>query len=162
VQQAYTLAGRDSDGNPFEVSVDPSQDLHFSLHHSGIVNLSVAAQRIKIRQQPPGTFHGHLVTLGIKNPEGLQPATQNEVNSLPSRYNLLPVAAFLHVGPVYLTIFRAPADRTWEMPKLSDTLQLHFECLLRGKSVKYEYVVWQNAAIAPWPGDVGVSFYGAV
>jgi hypothetical protein len=48
------------------------------------------------------------------------------------------------------------------MPKLSDTLQLHFECLLRGKSVKYEYVVWQNAAIVPWPGDVAVSFYGAV
>lgn len=38
-----------------------------------------------------------------------------------------------------------------------DTLQLHSECLLPRKDVKYEFVVWQNSAIPPWPGDLSVA-----
>lgn len=161
VQQDYMLVGRDSDENPFEISVSPSQDLHLSLHDSGIVNLTAARRRIKIRHQPPDARHGLLVTLGIKDSKGLQRATQNEVNSLPARYSVLPVAGLPHAGPVYFTIFRVPAGPPWAMPRMSDTLQMRFECVLRGKNVKYEFVVWQNASIAPWPGDVAISFLGA-
>jgi hypothetical protein len=67
------------------------------------------------------------------------------------------MTGFLQVGPVYLSTYRAPAGAAWEMPVLSDTLQLHSECLLPRKDVKYEFVVWQNSAIPPWPGDLSVA-----
>ena len=161
LQQPYTLAGRGSSGTQFQVVVDPPQDLHLSLHHSGTVNLTVGAQRFEIRRERPEAFHGQLFTLGIKNPDVLQPATENEINSLPGRHTLLPVAGFLHVGPVYLTIYRVPVSKPWEMPKLSDTLQLHFECLVSRKDVKYEFVVWQNSNLPAWSGDVAVAIHGA-
>jgi hypothetical protein len=157
LQQVYTLAGSDSGGVPFEAVVDPTQGLHLSLHHSGTVNLTIRDRRFKIRQQPPEAFHGRLVTLGVKNPDGLRPTTEHEVNSLPGRYSVLPVAGFLAIGPVYLTIFRVPTSGPWKMPKLSDTLQMHFECLLRRRDVKYEFVVWQNATIPAWPGNLAIS-----
>jgi hypothetical protein len=158
LQQTYILAGRDSGDRPFQVSLQTSQDLHLSLHHTGTVNLTIGDQRYQIRRDTQqSAVTGHLVTLGIKNPEGLESTTVEEINSAPARYSLIPVAGFLQAGPVTLSIYRVAANAVWEMPVLSDTFQTHFECELRGRDVKYEFVIWQNSAIPPWQGDVGVS-----
>jgi len=161
LQQTYILAGRDTSGRPFQVSVQPPQDLHLSLHHTGTVNLTTGGHRYEIRRDTQqSAVTGHLVTIGIKSPEGLESTTVEEVNTSPARYSMIPVVGFLQVGPVYLSIYRVPVGAAWEMPVLSDTFQMHIECQLRGRDVKYEFVVWQNSAISPWPGDVGVAIQG--
>jgi hypothetical protein len=159
LQQHYMLVGQDCGGNAFETSVDPSQDLHVSLHHSGVVNLTIGERRFEIGRQTgvPALRLGQIVTFGIKNVEGLQSATQQDVNSLPARYSVVPLAGFLALGPAYLTIFRVPISQDWAMPQLSDTFQVHVECRLQRKNVKYEFVVWQNSGVPSWPGDVAIS-----
>ena len=158
LEVTYTLIGRTVSGEEFAVQAQPGQDLHFSLHRSGIVNLTVGDQQFRIRHPSHEVAQGHLATVGIQNPDGLRLAPEAEVNTLPRRYSVLPVAGFLQIGPVYLSVYRVSATAAWAMPELSDTMQMHFECMPRGKAVKYEFVVWQSAKVKPWVGDVGVSF----
>ncbi len=71
----------------------------------------------------------------------------HEITAQPNRYTVLPVAGFLNLRPVVLSIFCVRGDDKWKMPRLSDTFQFNFECSIRKKQVKYEFVVWQNASM---------------
>ena len=157
VNDVYALVGRESDGSEFKAQVKPSEDLHLSLHDSGMVNLTAGQRRYTLQGSQRETRFGLLAAFAIKDPTGLRETTEDEINNLPKRYSILPVAGFLNLSPVVLSIFRVSISDEWEMPRLSDTFQFNFECSLRNKEVKYEFVVWQNARMQPFPGQVAVS-----
>lgn len=156
LNKTYTLTAVNSQGEHFETSADASNELHFSFHETGIVNLTIAQRRIQLRSPQREGLFGRVLALGINNPTGLKPAADAEVNTMRSRYSVIPVTGFLNLRPVYLSVFRVPLNEEWQMPALSDTFQTRFECQLRDKAVKYEFVVWQNARVEPWPGDVAI------
>ena len=102
-------------------------------------------------------LHGLVVAFGIKDPVGLKEASNGEIENLPKRYSILPVTGFLQISPVYLSIFRMPLEHDWDMPHLSDSSQVNFECLIRNKDVKFEFLIWQNANLPEFPGEVAIS-----
>jgi hypothetical protein len=157
LQRQYTLTGHDCGGSDFAIVVEPHHDLHVSFHESGAVNLTAGGRRIELRGKEPTAPHPHILAVGIKDPSGLTATTDEKINALPKRYSVLPVTGFLHPGPVYLSIFRVSMSEQWQMPGLSDTFQMHFECLVREKKVKYEFVVWQNAGLPQFAGQVAIS-----
>ena len=157
LQRSYTISGHRGHDEGHNVVVEPDQDIHLSFHHSGVVNLTIAGERIELRRERPERLYGRILTIGVRDPSGLKPASNQEVNALPKRYSVIPVIGFLQFKPIYLTIFRVPLSDPWEMPQASDTFQIHFECLVKGKNVKYEFVIWQNSRVPLPPTEVAIS-----
>ncbi len=151
-----TVVGLDKEKVAFSVSSPPDGEVHISLHGSGVVNLSIQSESHRLRN-PHEQVTPEVITFGIKEPQGLRVAPDNEVNSLPARYTVVPVPGFFTIRPVFVTIFRVRPGDTWEMPQLSHTLQTHVGFGLKGKDTRYEIVVWQNPEIPDFPGDIAYS-----
>lgn len=152
----YKIVGRNNNSQEFEVEGGPDKDLHFSLHHSGVVNLQAGDQNIRMRDANEGDLFGRVVTIGINNPTGLKLISNDEINNMPAKYTMLPVGGLIQIKPIFFSIYRVPINENWEMPHLSDTVQTCFEARIREKVVKYEFITWQNSEVAQWAGDVSL------
>jgi hypothetical protein len=157
LNRTFTLVGLDKDRVQFSFESSPGADIPLSLHDSGVVNITVGEVNHRLR-----SAHKHssleVITLGIKEPAALKVATDDEVNTLPRRYRIVPVPGFFTLSPVFVTVFRVRQLEKWEMPYLSRTIQTHVGFKLRGMETKYEIVIWQNPNIPDFPGDVALSF----
>jgi hypothetical protein len=157
LDRTFTIVGLDRDGVQFSFESSPGTDIHISLHNSGIVNITVGEVNHRLR-----TAHKRssleVATLGIKDPAALKVAADDEVNTLPSRYTVVPIPGFFTLSPVFVTVFRVRPLEKWEVPYLSRTIQTHVGFKLRGTETKYEIVVWQNPNIPDFPGDIALSF----
>ena len=148
-----TVVGLDNEKVAFSTLSPPDGEVHISLHGSGVVNLSIGSESHRLRN-PHQQGSPEVITFGIKEPQALRVAPDDEVNSLPARYTLVPVPGFFGISPVFVTIFRVRPVDEWEMPQLSHTVQTHVGFELKGKDTRYEIVVWQNPEIPEFPGDI--------
>ena len=156
LDRIFTIVGLDKDGIQFSFVSSPGADIHVSLHNSGVVNITIGEINHRLR-----TVYKHssleVITLGIKDPTTLKVAADDEVNTLPSRYTVVPVPGFFTLSPVFVTVFRVRSLDKWEMPYLSRTIQTHVGFKLKGTETKYEIVIWQNPNIPDFPGDIALS-----
>jgi hypothetical protein len=151
----YELQVPDQAGNQVTLSIRPGKNLHISLHESGMINLTAGSRKVCLRgPHAERSQEGQLFTLAINAGGGLRGATIEELNRLPTRYKPLALMGFLEDGPIRLTVYRVARGTAWQVPTLSDRMQLHFKIELRDKGMDYHFVMWQNAVAPRMPGDV--------
>jgi hypothetical protein len=148
--------GSDKDKVRFSIEWSPEREIHVSLHESGVVSITTGEANYRLRAAHKRS-RLEIVTLGIKEPTGLRVAVDEEVNSLPARYKVVPAPGFFMLSPVFVTIFRVRTPDKWEVPHLSQTRQTQVGFKPGGTETRYEPVVGQNPNIPKFPGDIAFS-----
>ena len=160
IEREHTVTMSNSAGHRSQHQVLPNSGLHIYLHHSGVVNVKFGAEAIRLREptDAPGApaALGPVFAVVVTSTAGLREATAEEINSPPVRKRVAPLLGAWRPGPVGMTLYRAAAEPTWTAPILGDAVQANLHLPIRGKTVRYHLVVWQNQQFKPAGGELEI------